>query len=591
SLLVGMLTVASYYAVARRLLGSRAAGLFAMAFSALDMLMVLWSSRMRMYALAGLFALWTLYFVVWGAVRWRRSSSTVWLAAAVCLLGAAVSHSVIVMAVPMWGLAILVIIGLRSERPSAESVKAILRQDQLTWIAIVMVVSIALAFGVVGQEAFLTPEQESSDARLIDLAALIAKFLSPGISWQRVDDFIYYFTSEVYVPLATLAGVATLMALVMIVRKRLTSHQLATLCLAFVFLFTIAGLGFLVTSTWRKTRYLFILCQPAFVLLAADGVVRLGTMIGSRLRAYPRWLSDVGALVGVACIVIVWGHETWRGLGTRGTGDYDTAFAWVKEQWREGDRVMTVHPSAAYLYLGRVDYYAAGERARVLYDEESEEVVDRYSGAVLINSVEALNRALAEAAGRLWFVVDRKRLFRRYDPLFTQQVFAQMDIVHRRGNVPVFLSHRYPRPMPPQPATVIAARLGDLAELGGYSIDFRAMAPDNSVPLVLYWRPLTAAVPRPFKVFVQLRNEHDEIVAQADHYILEGLLSRDVLHDLIGQGEWLRDGVQLYVPNPLPHGHYRLLVGLYDEVTGERVPVRSDTSGENAVVLMEFDIP
>jgi hypothetical protein len=41
---------------------------------------------------------------------------------------------------------------------------------------------------------------------------------------------------------------------------------------------------------------------------------------------------------------------------------------------------MTVHPSAAYLYLGRSDYYATQVTARVLVDDESEEVVDRYVG-------------------------------------------------------------------------------------------------------------------------------------------------------------------------------------------------------------------
>ncbi|MGC8877942.1 MAG: glycosyltransferase family 39 protein [Anaerolineae bacterium] len=589
SLLVGMFTVASYYVVARRLFASRAAGFFAMAFAALDMLMILWSSRVRMYAPASLFALWALYFAVRGVVHFPRS--TAWLAAAICFLGAAISHSVIVIALPIWGLAILVTMGLRGERPSVEGMRAGLRQNGPTWVAIIVVILIALAFGVVSQEAFLTPEQGSRDAPLFDFSALIGKFLSPGISWQRVDDFVYYFTSEIYAPLALLAIVAALMALVAVVRKRSTSHQLATLCLAFIFLFTIAGLGFLVTSTWRKTRYLFILCQPAFMLLAADGLARLGALAGSWLRVHSRWLSDAGALIGVALIVVVWGSDTWNGLGTRGTGDYDAAFAWVEDQWREGDRVMTVHPSAAYLYLGRVDYYAVGERARVLYDEESEEMVDRYVGATLIDSAEALNRVLAESTGRLWFVVDRKRLFRRYDPLFTQQVFAQMDIVHRSGGVFVFLSHRYPRPVSAQPTADIFARFDDLVELEGYSVDLEAIAPDNSVPLVLYWRPLTADVPRPFKVFVQLRNGQGEIVAQADHYIFEGLLSGDVLRDLIGQGEWLRDGVQLIIPNPLPRGHYRLLVGLYDEVTGERVPVQADTSGENAVVLTWFDLP
>jgi hypothetical protein len=254
---------------------------------------------------------------------------------------------------------------------------------------------------------------------------------------------------------------------------------------------------------------------------------------------------------------------------------------------------MTVHPSAAYLYLGHSDYYAAETRARVLYDDESDGLVDRYAGSALVDSVETLNQTLTRdgAGGRLWFVVDSDRLFHRYTPLFTQQVFAQMDIVHNQGNVPVFQSHAYPRPMPAQPPATLEASFGDVLALGGYALDFTAVAPDGTVLLTLYWQPRTAQIPRPFKVFVQLRNAANENVAQADHFILEGMLSQSTLAELIEQGEWLRDGTTLSVPAGLAPGEYRLLVGLYDPDTFERVPVIADASGENAVLLTTLRVP
>ena len=55
SLLFGMLTVAGFFFVGSRLFKSKAVSLFALAFAALDVSMILWSARMRMYALAGLF--------------------------------------------------------------------------------------------------------------------------------------------------------------------------------------------------------------------------------------------------------------------------------------------------------------------------------------------------------------------------------------------------------------------------------------------------------------------------------------------------------------------------------------------------------
>jgi hypothetical protein len=92
-------------------------------------------------------------------------------------------------------------------------------------------------------------------------------------------------------------------------------------------------------------------------------------------------------------------------------------------------------------------------------------------------------------------------------------------------------------------------------------------------------------------VFVQLRNEQDQIVTQADHYIFEGFVTSDIMKQLGDQGEWLRDTAELSLPQELPPGTYRLLVGLYDPDTFERIPVVADQSGENAVLLETVTVP
>jgi hypothetical protein len=251
---------------------------------------------------------------------------------------------------------------------------------------------------------------------------------------------------------------------------------------------------------------------------------------------------------------------------------------------------MTVHPSAAYLYLGHSDYYATQGPARVLLDEESEEVVDRYVGSDLVDSLDDLMAALSQSK-RLWFVVDTGRLFNRYEPLFIQQIFAQMNVVHQAGGVLVFLSQPYPRSLPPEPTAPLRANFGNLVNLDGYSLDLTQVAPDRTVQLGLYWRPQAAQFPKPYKVFVQLRNEQNENVTQADHFIFEGFLTTTVLEQLKMQGEWLRDTADLALPENLPSGNYRLLVGLYDPNTLERVPIIPDASGENAVLLETISIP
>jgi hypothetical protein len=47
----------------------------------------------------------------------------------------------------------------------------------------------------------------------------------------------------------------------------------------------------------------------------------------------------------------------------------------------------------------------------------------------------------------------------------------------------------------------------------------------------------------------------------------------------------------LSLPQELPPGTYRLLVGLYDPDTLERVPIVADHSGEDAVILETVTIP
>jgi hypothetical protein len=83
-------------------------------------------------------------------------------------------------------------------------------------------------------------------------------------------------------------------------------------------------------------------------------------------------------LLPLFAIILFWATPALDVATARGTGNYNTAFRWVKSHWQAGDRVMTVHPSAAYLYLGHSDYYATQGTARLLADEESEETVDRY---------------------------------------------------------------------------------------------------------------------------------------------------------------------------------------------------------------------
>jgi hypothetical protein len=489
--------------------------------------------------------------------------------------------------VPVWGLAVLICLGLGRKRYDINWYRH--KSVRLEIVIVLFFLILGLGFSVFRQIPFLSPTAGSSGEGG-SIVGVFSKFLEPGVSWQRVDDFLYYYTSQDYWPLAVLGGLAFLLALISIIRGRFTRRDLVTLFLGLVFWLTIAELGLALTHTWRKTRYLFILCQAPFLLLAADGLARLGGLLAALLGRRVQRMAFAGSLIGVLAVIVFWGGPAIAAAGVQGTGGYDTAFTWVKEHWQVGDKVMTVHPSAAYLYLSRSDYYATQRTARVLLDEESEELLDRYVGSQLLDSVDALNSAVSEQ-GRLWFVVDTNRLFARYEPFFVQQIFAQMDVAYRAGEVLVFLSRPYPQVVPTEPDVVVAANFDDLIELGGYSLDLGAIAPDRTLQLGLYWRPLASHFSKVYKVFVQLRNEQGQTVAQADHYIFEGFITGSILNQLGQEGEWLRDTADLALPQELPLGTYRLLVGLYDPDTLERLPIVADRSGENAVILETVTVP
>ena len=90
----------------------------------------------------------------------------------------------------------------------------------------------------------------------------------------------------------------------------------------------------------------------------------------------------------------------------------------------------------------------------------------------------------------------------------------------------------------------------------------------RAVPLPLAWS-VSAPVDRPYGVFVQLLNADGGLAVQADSDPVNGL------HPFTQfvPGETVDDPRGLLLPDDLPPGRYRLIVGLYDRDTGQRLLV------------------
>jgi len=131
----------------------------------------------------------------------------------------------------------------------------------------------------------------------------------------------------------------------------------------------------------------------------------------------------------------------------------------------------------------------------------------------------------------------------------------------------------------PAPEHVQAAQFGPAVDLAGY--DLAEAGPDSlaakdmrHLEVTLYWNARQTP-DKNYRVFVHLLDAEGQIVAQHDGTPGDGELPA------LGwlPGEYVADTHRLAWPSALPAGAYRLLVGLYDPATRQRLgePVLLDT--------------
>ncbi len=571
SVLLSTATIAAYYVAARRLFDSPLAGVLAAAISATDQLSIVWGGRARMYSAAHLFSLLTLVWLFVGTLK-QPTARTRYLSL-LFLLGLLLSHTV----------SFLMLLPLSLTLALAT---LFYRRDWLTQPRLWLEIGVA-AVAVGGVLWVVSQGQTGSTVSLQDTSSTVPTapfgldflqgFFAPGLAWSRFDDLLGFLLEPDYSWLLFIT--LSLLPLIgwRLWRRQATFAEIATLILLLFISLTILEQGGLLSRNWQKTRYLYILVMPAFFLMGAFSLSRWLDLLTTTLPL--RWRYPVALLLGLTIIGWIQGDSLWRYLDSRGTGNYHTAFESVRTQWHADDQLMTVHPAAAYLYAGQIDYYANQVTAKVLENDTIDDPVDRYIGSPLVDSVADFNTAISTAP-RLWFVVDDQRLFSRYETLFTQQIFAQMDYVQRFDTIYIFVSRPHPLPLEAQPRQKLEANFADSITLTGYQLHQK---PNNTVALDLYWQPL--GMPAGIaKVFVQLRNPAGETVAQADHFMHDGLLTLEIWESLLRRGELLRDRAHLTNPPNLTADH-ALYIGLYNPATMERVPLRNDVSGENAVII------
>jgi hypothetical protein len=138
------------------------------------------------------------------------------------------------------------------------------------------------------------------------------------------------------------------------------------------------------------------------------------------------------------------------------------------------------------------------------------------------------------------------------------------------------------------PPVLLAAQVGQSIELRGYGLT--PPLPSRQLPLnlALYWHT-AAALPADYTVFTQLIGPDGQVWAQWDNPPQAGRYPTTAW----AAGDTVVDRYTLTLREGAPPGQYRLLAGMYNPQTGQRLPVRvggqpqPDNALELARLMME----
>lgn len=556
SLLFGLLTIGVAFGMGRRWFSLPVATLAAtgliIAPAAIE-----WSSRARMYALLQLLVLATLWLLYEGLTQNKPRYR--W-AGLVTYLAATLTHFAAVALAPPLVLATLIVAWLQKRWTVS----------RLELVGLGGVLAIAFLVKRWGQPKGIEPLELSNAASgFVEVFSIYSELsLNVWESWQALAPFFTNLPALVYVPFALLA--------IAIVLWKQSESRLPVIFLATVLVCTTLEMLLLVSPERRDDKYLFMLL-PVLFLLGAQGMHLL-------IARWPRF--EAVSTIGASLLIVGMSWSAVETLLSNTGDDYDAAFAYVAAQWQPGDTILTGTPAAAAFYLNGNDFYSVQRRGGYDYRilTQDGQAVDRWLASPAIRTEAQLHETLAQ--NDVWLVLERWGLQREYYDLpFQQQLLAQTDYIHETQGIFILRSKDQPQPIHLEPRQSVDVVFGEQVALHGYTLEPESPQPGQPVRVTLYWQAL-APMPHDYTVFMHLRNADGVTVAQADHRPLGPLYPTSVWP----VGATIRETSLLYLPAELPADEYTLWTGLYLLETGERLPIRNDTSGEHAAQLTPMEI-
>jgi hypothetical protein len=584
AVIFGVLAVVTTYWLGTRLLRSQAVGVLAALWLALSLESVEWGGRARMISLAqwlGLLAVALLWLGL------SRASSRHRLGFAISYAVSLLSHFAMVVLMPAWFVAAGLLWRLKLIRLQGELVRDTLFLG--------LVFGLAISSGVIFQPPPSVEFQTSGAGLEAKTGELGDKFLQIpsdiGHAWETYGP---YFFELPHGPIL----IATAIGLLVSLARFMTGHRIppdsGALFLAALFVTVLLVLGLTIDPHWQRARYLVMQVQAIFLLLGAHGCREVVLWLNDRVFGpqkarggfgNPPFWSVAGAVVlGLALSspflppladIIEGGGNGWL--------RYDQAFAYIRETATDDEKIITMHPPASLLYLSRSDYYLVQSSPKLIVRPDGA-LGDRYSGAIWLETAEEFNRLVA-GSPKIWFVVEEFWLFNSYDGYLQQQILQQMDKLWGEGGVWALASRPGRWPLARQAEVSLNAEFQGGGRLLGFTAQPGKLKPGSAIYLTFFWQ---GAIPYGAKILVHLRDENNNTVAQADHFVYDGKVPSARWPSLLENDSAIRDGAALILPPDLKPGTYRLLIGFYHPETFERLGVINDQSGESAVVLGEW---
>ncbi|MBE7554747.1 MAG: hypothetical protein HS126_27155 [Anaerolineales bacterium] len=604
-----------------------AAGLFALSPEGM-----VWGGRARMYALATLLVLLTVYWAYRGAVYPAPARYRWWTMLA--LLATLLTQFGAMTLVPPLAIA-MVVVGWFSFKEAKKQVSRIWFLQPKIFIevlALVAVVSIAVWVKRLGQPlgmAVLGSEEAGALPRT--LLETITYQTAFSFSWPAALDFLAEQFGPPHLFWLTIAtGIAAVSSLAIwffdrwrrsgwIRRGEERSGESGNYlprpsappppCTLFnLFLWLIFGLILLEMVTlldpFRQNPRYLVMYLPIFYLIAAKAIFDFRFRIfdlGFHVSRFTLHASRFSPIVTALVLLVIFTALSLADLRialVTPEPAYEAAFKVVRENWQPGDALLTMNTPAAALYHRQVAGFTVQADADQFLLNQDSVPVDRWTGAPWVGTAADFNAAL-NTHERVWFVLDTIRLPVYFRGDWQAVLNSQMEQVWSQDNALVFRTRPDRMPLPEQPETLIKATLGNAIELMGYTLQisapklmtvtsnsshFSLTSPLSALNLTLFWRPVSA-VTTDYTVFLHLRNRTGATVAQRDSLPLAGVYPTSRWQP----GEIVIDPFTLSLPANLPSGQYTLWAGMYQLDTLTRLPVANDTSGENAILLGEIN--